>query len=654
MSELKACSFESPLLVTDDELLVLPAEAWQGGEKWLEALKERTGIVGIVLPLEIKASAHQSRQDLLGVELLNWLRWSAEEPFRFLPVLAVAWQPLDAILRRTSNLLLVTRGTAFVRLPEAVETLPRFIKGVREKSSAWPQARPEDQERIAGGSQAEQISYHDLANEFYAAHRLWEGYKHAVSKAKIQVEVQRTEGLSLSFTKALQHKLARPAIKAYLTSRRRQASPIYYPVVSEPEELIHYHAESGLPEDIRVLMVDDEFEKGLAEVLLKMLFKASDFSFQLDGEWVYTEDNRARLVCVHSTRQAACWLTHWGFDMPELDDTVSSQWMDCWVHKLGCDETKMMGDERKKRDKWVLGGKDPLARVVDKSIRNINPTTVLLLDLRLDKSEATTLYDPREMASVRLWRTVKDKLPILIFTASRQAMIYSAIMEEAGQSDGWLTKESPDVTVDDESSSRAAIYLLERLHIFSIRRDWYRRDFNWGWARTVQYATAYRSPLWKDCLLRIDTQASRIFDALRNNSEFRTQYACNIAILGCVENEVRNVDFDIERILIARRVTVAALLVTADWKESNPEWNPEAFDHFMPGWESRQRKRTNREGEAYYVGKVINTDHLWLRSYKEREIFGILLKEECAWLKRIFPTTENIKIHELVNKTSAG
>lgn len=189
MSELKACSFESPLLVTDQELVALPAEAWQNGEKWVAALEERTDVVGIVLPLEIKASEHQTRQDLLGVELLNWLRWSADEPLRYVPVLAAAWQPIEAILRRTLNLLLVTRGTTFVRLPEAVETLPRFVHSVRQNDPTWPQAQPGDLEQIAGSARAERISYHDLANEYYGAFRLWEGYKHALRTAKMAKEL---------------------------------------------------------------------------------------------------------------------------------------------------------------------------------------------------------------------------------------------------------------------------------------------------------------------------------------------------------------------------------------------------------------------------------------------------------------------------------
>ncbi len=38
-NELTGYAFDSPLLVTERELVSLPAEAWQSGEHWAEALK---------------------------------------------------------------------------------------------------------------------------------------------------------------------------------------------------------------------------------------------------------------------------------------------------------------------------------------------------------------------------------------------------------------------------------------------------------------------------------------------------------------------------------------------------------------------------------------------------------------------------------------
>jgi hypothetical protein len=650
MSEPQGYSFESPLLVTDQELVSLPAEAWQSGEQWVAALKERTGVVAIVLPLEIKASDHHSRQDLLGVDLLNWLRWSADEPLRYVPVLATTWQPIEAILRRTLNLLLVTRGTTFIRLPEAVEHLPRFIEGVRRKDPSWPQARLEDLERIAGSTRAERISYHDLANEYYGAFRLWEGYKHALKAAKMSKELKRTESVSISFMKDMQHKQSRPGVMEYLASRRQQASPIYYPVAAKPDDLIRSHAEHGLPDDTRILMVDDEFDKGLAEVLVKMLFKAPEYSFRLDGEWVYSKDNRARLVCVKSIREAACWLKHWGemdvLDTLGFDDEVWRQWIKNWANALGRDVERMEKDQVEDISREVLGCSREAVQIVDRppTQGTIKSTTVLLLDLHLEKREPHALYDPRQLTSVRLWRAVKDEndtLPILIFTASRQAMNYSAIMEAAGPSDGWLTKEGPDITLDDEHSSRAALYLLERLHMFSSRRDWYRPEFRWETAWIQEYAAAYLSPHWSECQNHVTAEATRIHEALRTNPQSVSQP--HYTLFQNVGNQVKPVHFPLEVRLVARRVAVAALLETAKWHNGSPTGDVDGF-----------KKRLNcssSKRDPKYLNNVLNfSEMLWFASYKPDRLLGLLLKEEREWLQQTFPESEYPRIHEVLNK----
>ncbi|MGH8556726.1 MAG: hypothetical protein ACRESZ_04550, partial [Methylococcales bacterium] len=219
--------------------------------------------------------------------------------------------------------------------------------------------------------------------------------------------MQRTEAVSLSFAVALQHKLARPAVKEYLASRRQQTNPVYYPATDNWQKLLRTHAKHGLPGDTRILMVDDEFDKGLAEVLLQMLFKAPEFSFRLDGEWVYSPDGWARLVCVKSIREAACWLRHWGemdvFDALGLNEDVWREWAGRWASNLGRDIRRMESDQSDDISK------DVLSHGVDRSPTGIKPTTVLLLDLHLDKREAAILYDPYEMTSVRLWKAIKDE-----------------------------------------------------------------------------------------------------------------------------------------------------------------------------------------------------------------------------------------------------
>lgn len=640
---LKEYFFESPLLVIGEALAVLPSEDWKDGENWLLSVEALADIRGIVLPLEIKACDYQSRQDLLGVELLNWLRWSAKEPYRYLPILAVAWQSLEAILCRTPNLLLATRGTTFARLPDAVEALLRYIKGVREKSFEWPHARIEDLERIVGGTQAEQISYHDLANDFYAAYRLWEGYKYAVATADLQAEVRRTKTVSLSFADTLRSKLARPAVKEYLASRRRQTSPVYYPPTENWQELLRAHAKYGLPGDTRILMVDDLFDKGLAEVLLQLLFKTSGFSFHRDREWVYSPEGWARLVCVKSVREAACWLKHWRevdvFDDLDLGEGDFREWVGLWADYLSCDLNRMETDQLDEIST------DVLSHDVDRLLGGTKPTTVLLLDLHLEKRTAEPLYDPVRMSSIRLWNAVKEErkeLRIIVLTASRQAMNYSAIMESAGQSDGWLTKEGPDITLNDEHSSWAALYLLERIHMFSCLNSWYRDEFGWKLNWREEYSNAYLSPFWKESQNHVASESSRIFETLRSNpiavsSPFATLY----------ENVTKHVvpaHFPVEIRLIARRLAVAALLETAEWRNELPRWDVDKF--------KLRLNCSSRKNDLKYPNDVLNfTTMLWFVSYTPK-LLGLLLREEYEWLKQTFSITEYPRIYAYIDQAS--
>jgi hypothetical protein len=649
-SKLKEYSFESPLLVTDQELVALPAETWQSGEDWIKALQERTDVLGIVLPLEIKANPHQSGQDLHGVELLNWLRWSAEESLRYLPVLAVAWQPIETVLSRTLNLLLVTRGTTFIRLPEAGVVLPNFVDDLRkngQNSHKWLSTRPEDLERIAGGTKAEQISYHDLANEFYAADRLWEGYKHAVRQAKLETEINRVEGVSLSFTESLNRKLARPATKEYLASRHRQANPVYYPITDKAEDLLKAHVTNGLPNDVRVLIVDDEFEKGLAEVLLQMLFKDSKFTYKLPDEWVYTKENKARLVCVKSICEAAMWLKHW--DEADVHETlgIDSQAIDNWVEKWANYFGRYL--EWKPEDGLQAATRDLFDFVsvennaVDKfSQGGLKPTTVLLLDLHLLRQETAALYEPNQMASVRLWRAIKDEndsLPIIIFTASRQTMNYSAIMNVAGASDGWLTKEGPDITLNDEQSSRASLYLLERLHMFSGLRDWYRSEINWDIPWREEYSEAYQSSQWAECLNHIASESTRIFRSIQDASPGPFQDCFNLT--QNVEIHFEPLHFPIERKMVSRQIAVAALLSTAERRPNGkPKWDIVACQKLLNCLPAQAYGKLEQSGNLFNFSHV-----LWFRSNIPTRVLSSLLKEEYQWLKQTFPAAEYPQIH---------
>jgi hypothetical protein len=79
-------NFQSPLLICETELECLEPKYWSSGETWIEALAGRTALKGIAMPLELKGEGIH-RQQLLGVDLLNWLRWSGGETFRYVPVM---------------------------------------------------------------------------------------------------------------------------------------------------------------------------------------------------------------------------------------------------------------------------------------------------------------------------------------------------------------------------------------------------------------------------------------------------------------------------------------------------------------------------------------------------------------------------------------
>jgi len=114
--------FRVPLLIHANGVSEVPDNGWNSGERWIETLssEEIAGTVkALVLPLELKTRSRRY-QDLFGIELIDWLRWCAPEPMRWVPVVALGWQQLPAILRRKPNLLLVSSGTQFREIKDAI------------------------------------------------------------------------------------------------------------------------------------------------------------------------------------------------------------------------------------------------------------------------------------------------------------------------------------------------------------------------------------------------------------------------------------------------------------------------------------------------------------------------------------------------------
>jgi hypothetical protein len=230
------------------------------------------------------------------------------------------------------------------------------------------------------------------------------------------------------------------------------------------------------------------------------------------------------------------------------------------------------------------------------------------------------------MESVQLREAIKAEdpdFPVIMLTASRQAVNFAAVMAGAREVDGWLTKEAPDVPADDENSSRAVHYLLERLHLFACLRDWYRPEFEWNLERKLAYAHLHNSPYRDSCLGHVAARAEAVFSALLRDRTLQDKYRGE-KFYSCIESEVAPLRFDVERRLVARRVAVAALLHTAQWAPGGPHWDVDAFQNLMPG---RPDKKIVKA-----VYDVVNfNDRLWLTT-SDPALVERLLKEEYEWL----------------------
>ena len=295
---------DRPLLIRQGSIEVPgDSSSWQNGAAWIEGLSRPSHdeLCGVILPLELTNSGKKF-QESYGVELLDWLRWSAEGEIRFLPVLAVAWQSLNNILRATQNLLLVSPGTFFARLPQPMDhqrqLLRNFVRAVRDREPTM-KASTNSIERFANAlRELSTLTHHDLANDLYAADRLWRGYCRALERANeirgdrnLSLEMIRTKTVRFDWQSALVKRMSEPSFRKFLVSHRHHGYP-QYPAIQRANEIVQRHVLGGLPSSARVLLVDDEFDRGLADVLLQILFRQSDFTFKNGDEWVFAEGEK--------------------------------------------------------------------------------------------------------------------------------------------------------------------------------------------------------------------------------------------------------------------------------------------------------------------------------------------------------------------------
>lgn len=614
---------DAPQLIFRDGPRELPEADWKTTDAWLKALEAvGSSALGMVLPLELPGR-HGRRGELWGVELLRWLRWSAPESVSLIPVLAVAWQPLEMILRARNEPLLVSRGAWFARLPDVLEGSPsiqdRFIAQVRTEPERFKISRA-DLDLLAGGTagEAARLTHHDLANEGYSAWRLWAGYlqalRHASKGTRNTKAAKQTlawaEEVSFPWLDDLKRRMRQPAFQQFQVLRRSTAPP-KYPEVEDAVQLVRDHAKGGLPPVLRVLLVDDEFDKGLADALLKILFGDVEFSNCLpDGsERAYCapgtdpeKGNWARFVCVKNTQAAAHWLRFWREFKQSREATESTyhQWLLRWMRRsnLNVPESlrhlSLQMDQRERltilsscEDALESGQGEARVPLDARRARPARPVTVILLDLRLSRDEPEASYSPNDFESLRFRNALKgDKsdLPVVMLTASRQALNYVAAMAGAGPQDGWLMKEAPDVAVDDGNSSRSVHYLLNRLHVFSALGEWYRPELGWSSEQIREFAAFWSRPD-RDQLLETSRQeATEIFNKAKDPGitvPRADETTPPVRLLGYVKT-LHAWTHPLLPLLVARKVGIACLLQTANWMATEPVWNAAALNQMVP------------------------------------------------------------------------
>lgn len=658
MKNIKTYAFDAPLLITEHELIELDSEYWKSGSALVKYLADSNSfkqpigeLKGIVIPLELKLDADMARQDAHGVELLTWLRWSASEPLRYVPVLVTAFQPLESVLRRKLNLLLVARGTQFFRLPDSLgrDRLVAFKEAVR--GAQYPElcANAYDLNRLAGTASGTPpgVTYHDLANHYYAAHRLWEGYKAAVGeltgilKKDELTRVKKIEN-GFSWKKDKDELLSRPDVRQYLALAKQGFGVPQNPDVTYAKGTIKEHVINGLRPKTRILLVDNEFDKGLADVLLGILFKDGKFiKNEKAGEWVCSDKINpdkpwACLVCVKSADLAVHWLTYWG-DINKFDDgyrgiiwpfdTDEQAWLRTWQER----NSTVVSQKRLKPEDVLCNIDIPTQESINKS-----KDAVVLLDLRLEPHEQKGAYDPAMLKSVRLRRLIKLKsnpAPVIMMTASRQTKNYSLVMENATDADGWLMKEGPDIIEDDKESARSVHYLLQRIHQSAARAEWYRPEMNWG-KEPLRLVDKFRAkPNWIELLKEIQFNATKCFEeAIKNlNEESYKNTSPPEWMDKYYSSYAKNTP---ERFLARRLFAFGMFLYIGEIKNNILKTDKAQFHAKMPG--SKKRKDTPP------IASVFNFENICLSGYTDLHDKR-LLEEEYDWLLKQFADFRNKK-----------
>lgn len=343
-------------------------------------------------------TADGRRQDLQGVDILKHIRLTPWlEQARTWHAVVYSFEPIEQILsRRPGNLILLSPGTTFLRLPDAIELDTALTRAIPVRAQAWrglsaaemladlarrSPASPtiRDLRTFVAADYVPPDSAHDISNRWgiYEILRAYDDCDRGVAPGKRFPEVECPEILPpqvLHFVQSLDGKKAR-----FLDGEVQQGGRTVDSATVEALSLLESVARGRT-----VAYIDDEAHVGWRRVLERLL--ASGRTDDSD-DWLKTPAASDR-------SQPPTLLRNWARDVAAV---VGDRTAQDGIDRRYCQDLA----------RWVIEQQADL----------------LILDLRLlgtqDGSRA-----PRDVSGMKVARAVREMapyLPILLFTASNKA-----------------------------------------------------------------------------------------------------------------------------------------------------------------------------------------------------------------------------------------
>lgn len=282
----------------------------------IEKLSQTTvDILGFVIPLEFNFQSDQLAH-FDGISLLECLLQvpSVKEK----PVLIYSWLTLESVLRIRPSSALISANTFYKQMPF---DLTGHI-------ALFSSLNPNPHQQTAIGVSDLASTYHDMANDYYGAYRLWVGFKHAITThAQAFTEPANTLQKELTWWVDKEHYFNSLLYKSQ--QAKLQNLPItrpHYPDYFDFPELLNHHIKSGIDKKWRILYIDDEYQKGYSDVLRSIFFfkevsdnqlipACLDLASETGDAWEQTTDEHGkstRFVACSNIKAAEHWLKNWG------------------------------------------------------------------------------------------------------------------------------------------------------------------------------------------------------------------------------------------------------------------------------------------------------------------------------------------------------